>query len=96
METQDKRLFGIILAVGVLLTIPFAAMKLTDGVNWSMFDFILAGTLLLGSGLACELVFRNVKKTQHRIAIVAGLLLVLLLVWVELAVGLFGTPLAGS
>lgn len=96
METQDKRLFGIILGVGVLLTIPFGAMKFTGGVNWSMFDFILAGTVLLGTGLACELVLRNVKRTPHRIAIVVGLLLVLLLAWVELAVGLFGTPLAGS
>ena len=91
MKTQDKRLFGIILGVGLLLSIPFVLMK-----NWSLFDFLLAGTLLLGAGLVCELILRKVKQARHRIAIVAALLVVLFLVWIELAVGLFGTPLAGS
>jgi hypothetical protein len=44
----------------------------------------------------CELVLRKVKKIGHRIAICAALLVALFLIWAELAVGIFGTPFAGS
>ena len=88
---QNKRLFGIVLAVGLLLLIPFVARF-----PWSLFDFITAGALLLGAGLACELVLRRVRKLQHRLAICAGILLVLFIIWAEIAVGLIGTPAAGS
>jgi hypothetical protein len=43
-----------------------------------------------------ELVMRTVKKTSHRIAVCGAVLAAFLLIWIELAVGLFGTPLAGS
>ena len=93
---KRKRLIGIVLTVTLLLLIPFIAMQFTDQVNWSLFDFIVAGLLLLGTGLMCELVLRTVNKIKYRIAICAVILLALLLVWAELAVGLFGTPFAGS
>ena len=96
MLTQNKRLTGILITVAVLLLIPFTAMQFTDEVNWSPFDFMVACVLLLGTGLLCELAIRKVKKPEYRFAICAGLLLVLLLTWIELAVGLFGTPFAGS
>jgi hypothetical protein len=54
------------------------------------------GVLLLGTGLMCELVMRKVKKKQHRIALCLALLAALFIVWAELAVGIFGTPFAGS
>lgn len=96
MSFQNKRLIGILAAVAVLLSVPFLAMKFTGEMKWSLFDFVLAGVLLLGTGLAIEFVLRKVTKTAHRVAICAGILLVLFIVWVEIAVGLIGTPLAGS
>lgn len=96
MITHNTRLIGIVLTVAVLLLIPLIAMQFTDEVQWSPSDFIIAGGLLLGTGLLCELVMRMVSKTGYRIAIIIAILGALLLVWIELAVGLFGTPLAGS
>jgi len=96
MITQNKRLFGIVLTVVLILLIPLIAMQFTSEVDWSPFDFLVMGVLLLGTGLACELVLRKVKKTAYRVAIVAGILVALLLIWAELAVGIFGTPFAGS
>lgn len=96
MIMKNKRLIGIVVAVGLLLLIPFMAMKFTGEVNWSPVDFITAGVLLLGTGLAIELVLRNVKKLRYRLAICAAILLGLFIVWAELAVGLIGTPFAGS
>ena len=96
MIMQNKRLIGIVLTVAILLLIPLIAMQFTDEVNWTLSDFVVAGVLLLGTGLMCELVMRKVKKIEHRIAICVALLAALLLIWAELAVSIFGTPFAGS
>ncbi len=96
MITPNKRLTGIVFTVVLLLLIPLIAMQFTDEVKWGLADFIVMGVLLLGTGLLCELVLRKVKKTGHRIALCAGLLLAFFLIWAELAVGIFGTPFAGS
>ena len=93
---QNKRLTGIVLAVAILLLIPLIAMQFTSEVDWKPFDFIVMGILLLGTGLLCELVIRNVKRTRHRIIICGALLATFFLVWAELAVGIFGSPFAGS
>ena len=96
MIMQNKRLTGLVLTIGLLLLIPFIAMQFTEEVSWTLFDFVVAGVLLLGTGLLFELVMRKVKKTEHRIVLCGAILLALFLIWVELAVGLFGTPFAGS
>ena len=96
MTFQNKRLIGIVSAVGLLLLAHLIAMRFTNEVNWSAFDFVVAAILLLGTGLAIELVLRVVKKFEYRMAICAAILLGLFIVWAELAVGLIGTPFAGS
>ena len=96
MTFQHKRLTGILLTVALLLLIPFIAMQFTSEVKWSPPDFLVAAVLLAGTGLLCELVLRKVAKTGYRIALCAALLTALLLVWLELAVGIFGSPLAGQ
>lgn len=93
---QNKRLSGILLAVALLLLIPFIAMQFTDEVKWTLSDFVVVGGLLLGTGLMCELVIRKVKKIEYRIAICGAILAAFFLIWLELAVGIFGTPFAGS
>lgn len=96
MITQNTRLSGIMITVAILLLIPLIAMQFTKEVSWDLADFIVMGTLLIGTGIMCELVLRKVKTTVSRIALCAGLLVVLFVVWAELAVGIFGTPFAGS
>ncbi len=93
---QNKRLIIIVLTSVIILLIPLIAMQFTDEVNWTLFDFIIAGALLLGTGLMCELAIRKINKIKYRIAICLALLVVLLLIWVELAVGIFGTPFSGQ
>jgi hypothetical protein len=93
---QNKRLIGIVLTVAILLLIPFIAMRFTNEVNWTWRDFVTAGVLLLGTGFVCEIVLRKVNKIGFRIAICAAILAALLLIWLELAVGIFGTSFAGT
>ena len=95
MIKQNKRLIGIVLAVVLLLFIPLIAMQFTDEVNWTLLDFVVAVILLLGTGLMCELVIRKINIIKYRIAICVVLLAALLLIWAELAVGIFGTPFSG-
>jgi len=92
----NKRLIIIVLTLAILLLIPLIAMQFTDEVNWTLFDFVVAGILLLCTGLTCELVIRNTNKTMYRITICVAIVVVLLLIWAELAVGIFGTPLSGQ
>lgn len=93
---SNKRVLGILLGIAFILLIPLIAMQFTNGVKWTSFDFIVAAILLLSAGLTFELILRKVKTTQSRVIAGAAIFIVLLLVWVELAVGIFGTSFAGN
>jgi dipeptide/tripeptide permease len=84
---------GIVIA---LLLIPFIAMQFTSEVNWSLFDFAVAAILLFGTGFLIDMVIRKAKNVQNRYLLIVIILLLLFMVWAELAVGVFGTPFAGS
>ena len=93
---KNKRLIIILFVTVIILLIPLIAMLFTEEVNWSIFDFVVAGILLLSIGLLGEFVTRKINKTKYRIAIYVALLIVLLLIWAELGVGIFGTPFGGN
>lgn len=93
---KNKRLIIILTTTAILLSIPLVAMQFTSEVDWKILDFTIMGVLLLGTGLLCELVMRKVKSITHRIIICGAILFTFFLGWAELAVGIFGTPFAGS
>lgn len=93
---KNRRLINLIITVAVLLLIPLIAMQLTDEVNWDLADFLVAAVLLLGAVFTYELILRKVKAPKYRWVLSLILLVVFLLLWAELAVGVFGTPFAGS
>ena len=93
---KNKRLRLIFLIVTVLLLVPLIAMQFTDEVNWSLEDFVIAGLLLGGTGLLFDAIVFQVKNVTYRTVLTIVLLIVLLLIWAELAVGIFGSPLGGS
>jgi hypothetical protein len=86
-----------LITVGIL-SIPFMAMQFNwavpdpgsstaDGVNWTLSDFIVIGTMIFVTGLLIELALK--KAGKYRIVAVAGIVILFLWLWVELAVGLF-------
>jgi uncharacterized membrane protein YqjE len=79
-----------------LLLIPLIAMQFTDEVRWSLFDFVIMGVLLLVAGMWTQRVVKRVKSFPRRATYIILVILLFLLVWAELAVGIFGTPLAGN
>ena len=79
-----------------LLIIPLLGVILTNSVEWSMFDFLLMGSLLLVLGIGIELTSLNFKQLNTRIAIISFIILIFLLIWIEIAVGIFNSPFAGN
>lgn len=90
------RLKLILSSIMFLLLIPLIAMQFTDEVDWDLFDFTIMGILLLTTGLSIEFVLRSFRRIQERILISSVILFIFFLVWAELAVGIFGSPWAGS
>ena len=93
---NNKRLAIISFTVAALLAIPLIAMQFTSEVNWDLFDFIVMGVLLFSTGLLIDLALRKVKTTKSRFILCSLIIFLFLLVYVELAVGIFGSPIAGS
>ena len=52
-----------------LLLVPALAMQVTGEVDWSLFDFVFAGTVIFSTGLAYVLVTRRGPGTMYRSAL---------------------------
>lgn len=96
LSHSKQRITIILVVIALILTIPLVAMLFTSEVNWNLTDFVAAGILLLSAGFAIELAIRYAKTPTLRAILLVIILLTLFLVWAELAVGIFGTPFAGS
>ena len=82
--------------ITTLLLIPLIVMQFSDEVYWTLFDFIVAGVLLLVTGTSIELIISKVKRINAQLIIICAVLMLFLLIWAELAVGILGSPFAGS
>jgi len=79
-----------------LLLIPLIGMAISDEINWSVFDFIIMGFLLILLSIGINFVIKHVKNLKNRFLYIGILVLIFMLIWAELAVGIFGTPFAGN
>lgn len=75
--------------VALVLSAPLIAMRFTREVDWTGSDFLLAGVLLIGGGALIELTLAVAKRRSLALAMSAALVLAVLLVWADGAVGLF-------
>jgi hypothetical protein len=72
------------------LLVPLIAMRFTEEVRWSAFDFVAAYILLAGAGFAYRLATSRTASTAYRAAAALAVLGCLALIWVNLAVGFIG------
>lgn len=96
MITQKQTTLAIFAVPVLLLVAAFFGNLFVEGWNWSGFDFLVAAILLFGTAALISLVRAVVKNRNYRIIISLVIVAILVLVWMELAVGIFGTPFAGS
>ena len=76
---------------GLILLLPLVAMQFTQEVQWTAFDFIVAGAMLAALVGAFELVVRLSGNWAYRAAVVVAAFAAFLMVWAQGAVGLVGS-----
>ncbi|MGN7867184.1 hypothetical protein [Chryseobacterium sp. 22458] len=96
MITQKQKTIAIYALPLALLTIPMLGNIFSKEVNWTAADFLIAGILLFTTAFLINLVRNKIKKQSRKIMLSIFILLALVLIWLELAVGIFGSPFAGS
>ena len=57
---------------------------------------LLKGSLLIFLSIGINFASNRAKNLKNRVLYIGILLIIFMLIWAELAVGLFGTPFAGS
>lgn len=87
--TLSRSLARVALITFALLLIPAVAMQFTEEVSWGPSDFVIAGALIFGAGSAMVLAQRKIQQPARRKAALGAIAFALLLLWAELAVGIF-------
>lgn len=87
-KNHKLRIVFWVIAVLLLLT-PLIAMQFTDAVQWDRYDFLVFGAMLLITGVAIELSVRLTRTTRRRVGLIIAIILAFLLIWAEMAVGIF-------
>ena len=79
-----------------LLLIPAIAMQFTQEVQWSIGDFLVMGVLLFCLGASLDLLRQKIFSAPRRRIWTLVVVLFFLLLWAEMAVGIFNSPIAGD
>lgn len=97
--THSRLMSTSVIQIGLLtlaiLALPFISMQLSNEVNWGVLDFVIAGIGIFTTGMLYRLIVEKAHP-QYRTVLILALGATFVLIWVELAVGIFGTPFAGS
>lgn len=90
----QKVIFSVIL---LLLCIPW--LEQLDGkaaFHWTLFDYFAALVLLSTFGFGLEYLVRKTNSKKRKFLIILALTFLFILLWAELAVGVFDSPIAGD
>ncbi len=86
-----RQMWYVALITASILMVPLVALLFTNEVNWNLFDFIVMGILLFGTGLTYVLTSRISDSIAYRTAVGVAVVAGLLLIWMNLAVGIIGS-----
>ncbi len=87
----------ILIGILFILTVPY--IEQLDGnasFDWGPFDFVLAFVILLTFGFGIEFLVRKIQSRRLKWLAILGIILFFVLLWGELAVGIFNSPIAGD
>jgi peptidoglycan/LPS O-acetylase OafA/YrhL len=91
-----KRTAFLIVLAAALLGVIVVANVVSDEVSWQSSDYLIAALMLAFLIGGIEAIARLVKHRFKRGLLILFLLTIFFLIYIELAVGIFGSPLAGS
>ena len=83
---MPKQVYAYVIAL--ILLVPLVAMQFTAEVSWNAADFIAAGGLLFAAAAGHALASCYAHTRRQRIVVSLVVLLALMIVWAELAVGI--------
>lgn len=94
LTNQNQDIINVFVVTGIILLIPVIGMQVSTEWDWSLSDFVIIGFLLISAGLSYVFAARRLKNHSFILGFVIAL--AVLLIWAELAVGIFATPFAGN
>jgi hypothetical protein len=69
--SAHRPLVRVALATAIVLLVPLILMQFSDGVAWSVADFVAAGVLVAGTGLLLEAAARRPRSLAYGAAAIA-------------------------
>lgn len=73
----------------LILVVPLLGMQLSSDMQWSLFDFVVVGALLYSAIGLYFLISQKLKTNIQKFTVAAAILLTVIFIWAELAVGVF-------
>ena len=96
-STMKKKTIHIILyTIGGILALALISDVTSEEMQWSAADYLIAAVILLAAAASIVFIKRKIAGQRARLTAFVILAILFVLVWGELAVGLFGTPWAGN
>lgn len=96
MMTKQQKTALILAIPSLLMVAAFISNFVVKGFNWTGSDFLIAAILLFGTATFIYLIVSSKFSFRTKVIVTVITLLALILLWMEMAVGLFGSPIAGS
>ncbi|OIQ30441.1 MAG: hypothetical protein BM564_03480 [Bacteroidetes bacterium MedPE-SWsnd-G2] len=93
---KRKGIIRLAIVVLGILSIPLIAMQFTEEVNWNVTDFIVAGIILTVFFFVINYIITHLKNSKYKYGYLVLSVIFFILLWAELAVGIFNSPLSGS
>lgn len=81
---------------GILSLLPNVVMQFSREVNWTILDFGVAAVLLFSLAFILNLIINKIKPKRSKMILMIIVFLAFIIIWVEMAVGIFGSPIAGN
>lgn len=91
-----KRFLILLFSLESLLLIPLIGKLAQGDVTWYGVDFLIMGIMLFLLTVGITLVLHFVKQRNKRVILLLFLIAFFLVLWIELAVGVFDIIFAGT
>ena len=88
-RTLQQSILRVFVTTLALLIVPLIASQLISGFDWGIEDYIFAGLIFFTSGFIYERGIRSITNSTHRSIATVVLIVVVTLIWIEAAVGMF-------
>ena len=85
---MNKSFFTLLGSYGLML-LPYIASQNSEGGGWDLFDLFVGGAMLFALGMSIQFLMNKLKGKKYRIFVIIAVVLIFILIWIELAVGIF-------